>query len=402
MSLVDTAIWWQVYPLGALNAPIREPEEGVHHRLRALDPWLDYVVELGCSGLLLGPIFASTSHGYDTLDHYRIDPRLGDEADFDHFVDGCRARGLSIMLDGVFNHVGAQHPWVAENSPLLKRIDGQLAGWEGHGDLVELDHRNPAVADEVTAIMLHWLRRGIAGWRLDVAYAVPSAFWAEVTDRVRAEFPEAIFLGEVIHGDYAALARNGHLDSITAYELWKAGWSSIADKNFFELAHALRRHAEFSAAHVLNTFSGNHDVDRIASLAGMEGAAVAAAALFMLPGMPSVYYGDEQAFTGTRHTGYHADDAVRPPLPPRPSDLFPTGAWLHAVYQHLIGMRRRHPWLSRARIEVAENTNTTITWRCTARAADIAAAPFVDVTLTLDPAGVTLVFSDGERWSWAP
>ena len=114
MGLVDHAIWWQVYPLGALGAPVLEREDGLHHRLERLEPWLDYVVELGCSGVLLGPIFASTAHGYDTTDHERIDPRLGDDADFDALVAGCKQRGLRIVLDGVFSHVGSGHPLVRQ------------------------------------------------------------------------------------------------------------------------------------------------------------------------------------------------------------------------------------------------------------------------------------------------
>ena len=72
---VDHAIWWQVYPLGATGAPIR-PEPGAlltepdaAPRLDRLTPWLDYAVELGANGLSLGPIFASSTHGYDTTDH---------------------------------------------------------------------------------------------------------------------------------------------------------------------------------------------------------------------------------------------------------------------------------------------------------------------------------------------
>ena len=96
MSLADHTIWYHVYPLGALGAPVHEGGGEVVHRLGALEPWLDHAVSLGCSGLLLGPIFASVSHGYDTLDHFRIDPRLGDDADFDALVAACRERGLSL------------------------------------------------------------------------------------------------------------------------------------------------------------------------------------------------------------------------------------------------------------------------------------------------------------------
>ena len=75
---VEHAIFWQVYPLGFVGAEIRPmaaPE--LAHTLGRIVRWLDYAVDLGVSGLLLGPIFASTSHGYDTTDHFRLDPRLG-------------------------------------------------------------------------------------------------------------------------------------------------------------------------------------------------------------------------------------------------------------------------------------------------------------------------------------
>ncbi len=72
--------------------------------------WFDHAVELGCSGIALGPMFASRTHGYDTTDHYRIDPRLGDDADFDRLVAEAHRRGLRVLLDGVFNHVGTDFP----------------------------------------------------------------------------------------------------------------------------------------------------------------------------------------------------------------------------------------------------------------------------------------------------
>ncbi|MCE1175260.1 MAG: alpha-amylase, partial [Propionibacteriales bacterium] len=151
MSLLDHAIWWHVYPLGACGAPAHASDAPIEPRLQRLEPWLDYAIELGCSGLLLGPIFASTSHGYDTLDHFRIDPRLGDDDTFDHLIAECHRRGLSVMLDGVFNHVGRDHHLVADAvagaSALVKTAGGRPVGWEGHDDLAELDHTNPAVAD---------------------------------------------------------------------------------------------------------------------------------------------------------------------------------------------------------------------------------------------------------------
>ncbi len=104
---VEHAVFWQIYPLGFTGAEADARDRaGVVHRLGHIKSWLDYAVELGASGLLLGPIFASSTHGYDTVDYFQIDPRLGDEADFDALIEAAHARGLRVVLDGVFNHVG--------------------------------------------------------------------------------------------------------------------------------------------------------------------------------------------------------------------------------------------------------------------------------------------------------
>lgn len=364
MSLLDHAIWWHVFPLGALGAPVHGRTFGpVEHRLPRLENWLDYVIELGCSGLLLGPVFEASSHGYDTLDHYRIDSRLGDDADFDHLVAEAKRRGIAVMLDGVFNHVGIGHDLVTSGSDLVRRDEtGEPLTWEGHGGLATLDHDNPAVAELVVDIMCHWLARGISGWRLDAAYSVDPVFWARVLPRVREQYPDAIFLGEILHGDYADLGRQGTLDTVTQYELWKAAWSSIKDVNFWELAWALERHQEFSDRLVMQTFIGNHDVERIASVVGDNGAALAIILLMTVPGVPSIYYGDEQAFRGVKGQSWTADDEIRPALPEHPSELATVGAWMLRLHQDLIGLRRRHPWLTRGRVEVVDKSNEWIIW----------------------------------------
>jgi glycosidase len=372
VSLLDHAIWWHVYPLGAVDAPIHGrrvlhfPGEDFGHRLRKLDGWLDYAIELGCSGLLLGPVFESTTHGYDTVDHFRLDGRLGDDADWEHFVGECHRRGLAIVLDGVFNHLGVLHPLVEDSlGGMVRGRDGKPVPWEGHGDLALLDHSDPKVAALVVDVMLHWLGRGAAGWRLDVAYAVPAEFWTTVIGRVRGAYPDAIFIGEVIHGDYAEFGRAASLDSITQYELWKAIWSSLNDSNMWELAWALERHEEFSRELVMQTFIGNHDVDRIASKVGDVGAALAAVILLTVPGMPSVYYGDEQGFRGEKVEGQWADAPVRPPLPPTPEDLAPNGEWLLRHYRDLIGVRRRNAWITRGRLAVTGKQDEWISYDVT-------------------------------------
>lgn len=117
---VRHAIWWHVYPLGFVGAfPAAEPPHAAEHRLGRLVDWLDHAIELGASGIALGPVFASRSHGYDTTDHFRIDPRLGDDADFDRLVDEARQRGLRVLLDGVFNHVGTEFPAIGRQLTVI-------------------------------------------------------------------------------------------------------------------------------------------------------------------------------------------------------------------------------------------------------------------------------------------
>ncbi len=383
MRWPDQAIWWQVYPLGVTGAfpphPTGDGDRGGETRpgrtLTALIPWLDYVVELGCSGLLLGPIFESHTHGYDTIDYFRIDPRLGTGDDFDELMSAARGRGLRVVLDGVFNHVGrgfaplrlaqSADPGAADAA---RWFPPGFETFEGHGDLVLLNHHEPRVGDFVTEVMAHWLDRGIDGWRLDAAYAVPASFWRPVLARVRERHPDAWFVGEMIHGEYATYVGESTIDSVTQYELWKAIWSSLNDGNFFELAWALERHEDYSARFLPLTFVGNHDVTRIASkLDDPLHLGHALAVLFTVAGTPSIYYGDEQAFRGVKEERFGGDDAVRPEFPASPTDLAPWGLDTYRLHQELIAMRRRNPWLARARTEVLVLTNTALALRSTPR-----------------------------------
>ncbi|MGW0805218.1 alpha-amylase family glycosyl hydrolase [Nonomuraea sp. NPDC002799] len=364
-SWTEHAIWWHLYPLGFAGAEPVAPPPGtpVRHRLRRLEPWLDYAVDLGCSGLILGPIFASETHGYDTLDHFRVDPRLGDEADFDRLVAAARDRGLRIVLDGVFNHVGRGHAMFGD--PRFERwFVPEGSGhrtFEGHHGLVTLNHDEPEVLDHVVRVMDHWLGRGASGWRLDAAYAMPAAFWHKALSQVRPRHPDAWFAGEVIHGDYAGYVAESGLDSVTQYELWKAIWSSLNDLNLFELAWALERHNDLLGSFLPLTFVGNHDVTRLATrLDDERHLGHALAVLFTVGGLPSVYYGDEQAFRGLKEERAGGDDEIRPAFPGRPDELDPAGWPVYRLHQRLIGLRRRHAWLARARTEVRHLTNTAI------------------------------------------
>jgi len=406
----------------------------VYHRLGRLDGWLNHIVALGANGLALGPIWRSSTHGYDVIDHDAIDPRLGDDADFDALVDACHRRGLKVLLDGVFNHVSSEHADVqAARRDGLDSAAGRLFGhdatqadglsrFEGHGGLVEYDHTSPAVADRVVATMAHWLRRGADGWRLDAAYRVPRPFWASVIGRVKAEFPQALTVAEVLHGDYALFAAETGVNSVTQYELWKALWSSLKDSNPHELAWALQRHATglASSSYLPWTFVGNHDVTRIATQVGQNDAVVAAALLMTIPGMPCVYYGDEFGLVGLKEERRGGDDAIRPELPDSPDGwLRPTSPVSHVdpptdpvppaemlrQHQLLLGLRRRHPWLQTAQLAIVEQKQYCLTYRVSARTSiNVSRETPNHLDVTLDASGATarvnIAGPDGNLYRW--
>jgi cyclomaltodextrinase / maltogenic alpha-amylase / neopullulanase len=115
------------------------------------------------------------------------------------------------------------------------------------------------------------------------------------------------------------------------------------------------------------TFVGNHDVTRLATLLRDErhfGHALAV--LFCIGGVPSVYYGDEQAFRGLKEDREGGDDAIRPAFPSSPADLPPDGWPAYRLHQRLIGFRRRHPWLVRARTTAEHLANEALALRVTA------------------------------------
>lgn len=369
MSWTENVIWWHLYPLRFVDAESTYTAE-ITHRFGHIANWLDYAIELGTNGLLLAPIFASTSHGYDTLDYHRIDPRLGDEADFDKFLRDAKARGFRVCLDGVFNHVSEDHEIVrralaggpgSEDGKWLKWSDSYPMAFEGNLDLVELNFAHPPVVDYIVDVMIHWLDRGVDGWRLDAAFAVGASSWRPIIERVKAVHPDAWILAELIHGDYGDFVAESGVDSVTQYELWKATWSSLNDHNLHELNHALGRHAAFCERFRPQTFVGNHDTTRIATkLADPRHVPLAAALLMTLPGIPSIYAGDEQGFTGEKLDQAHGDDAVRPPFPLTPAGLAPYGVETYALYQRLVALRRRNPWLVAARLTTSDVTNDTM------------------------------------------
>ena len=248
----------------------------------------------------------------------------------------------------------------------------------------------------VIEVMSHWLGRGAGGWRLDAAYAVPPGFWAKALPAVRESFPGAWFLGEMIHGDYAAYANEAGLDSITQYEVWKAIWSSLNDRNFFELDHALGRHNSFLDGELAQTFVGNHDVTRLATEPHRRPAFRARA------GRADVHRRRAQRLLRRRAGFPRPQGAPRgrrrrdpPRLPAAPGELAPDGWRYYRLHQRLIGFRRRHPWLVRARTAAEHLTDSAMALRVSGAEPGQRVLLLLNVgddpiDFAVDPAGLTV------------
>ena len=106
MAWYDEAFFYHIYPLGLCGAPKTNSYGEEEHRLRELWPWVEHLEQLGVTGLYIGPLFESGSHGYDTTDYRRLDRRLGSNGDLKDFVRHCHDHGIRVVLDAVFNHSG--------------------------------------------------------------------------------------------------------------------------------------------------------------------------------------------------------------------------------------------------------------------------------------------------------
>ena len=341
MSWFDDSVAYQIYPLGLTGAP-HENDGVLEHRLLQLidNGWIDHMAKLGVSCLILNPVFQSEAHGYDTIDYREVDVRLGTHDDLRRVVDACHAKGIRVLLDGVFNHVGRSFWAFADVRE--KREESAYAGWfnidwrgdNEYGDgfsyetwagvpyLVKLNHSNFELNEYCAKIIRTWeCEYGIDGLRLDVAYCLDLGFLGylrqianELSDKRVEKF---VLLGETMFGDYNQWMSDERCDSVTNYEVYKGLWSSMNAANMHEVAYALERQSGshpwdlYTGKHLLN-FADNHDVPRIATKLDDERQLYPLyGILFGMCGVPCVYYGSEWGIEGEQHFG---DYELRPAL----------------------------------------------------------------------------------------
>jgi len=361
-----TRPWWHesivyhIHPLGFCGAPEHNDfSSPAVERLEEVAGAAEHIRGLGCDTLYLGPLFESGSHGYDTVDHYHVDRRLGDNDTLRRVIERLHAAGLRVILDGVFNHTGRHHfafhdlrlhgrnsvyrRWFKELDFSADNRFGDgftYRGWEGHEELPELNLADREVRNHILGAVGQMIDDfGIDGLRLDVAYALPPDFLRELSSFTAGAKEEFFLLGEMIHGNYGRFAAETGLHSLTGYELYKALWSSHNDGNYHELAHALERNygpQGISRDLPLYIFADNHDVMRIASRLTDRGCLFPLhTLLFTLPGIPSIYYGSEFGIKGRKMA--HSDTPLRPPW----SQISRRQPELAAFIAELAGLRRR-------------------------------------------------------------
>lgn len=325
---------------------------------------LDYLYRMGVSVLYLNPIFeARSNHRYDTADYRRIDPLLGTESDFSALCDEAKRLGIRIILDGVFNHTGADSryfnkykryddtgAWQEANGEGLSpygswysfsHMNGQVSydAWWGFAELPSVNEQDLMYRDFIAGsegIVRHWLRLGASGWRLDVSDELPDFFLRAIRQAARDEKDDAAIIGEVwedasnkiSYGYYRDFLFGRTHDSVMNYPFRRAltGWliGHFGAERMHHQLETLREHYPEPALYSAYNLISSHDIERaLTTLAGdpdpgtREQQAVLRlsdeqrkrgeklirlAILFQMvyPGCPVIYYGDEVGMEGYR------------------------------------------------------------------------------------------------------
>lgn len=323
--------------------------------LQGIRAKLSYLHTLGVGVIYLNPIFmAYSNHRYDTADYKRIDPMLGTEEDFAALCCDAHALGMRMILDGVFSHTGSNsvyfdakgifgHGAVSDpNSPYrswyrFRHYPDDYDAWWNMPTLPNVEELSESyvnyIIEDEDSVIAHWLKLGADGFRLDVVDELPDEFVLKLKKRLRALKPDALLIGEVwedasnkrAYGVSRRYFVDGELDSVMNYP-WQKGIIAfvMGEDDGSVLGERIMSIAENYPPQVLScvmNLLGSHDTMRILSVLGGEHHAskaewaqaqlspearaiavqrlhMAAFLQFMLPGMASIYYGDEAGMEG--------------------------------------------------------------------------------------------------------
>jgi glycosidase len=287
---------------------------------------LDHVQQLGTDALYLNPIhLAYTNHKYDAWDFQTVSPEYGTRDDFRRLAADAKRRGLKVVLDGVFNHMGRNAPIFREAmaNPKSKyrdwfaigpQYEGGARVWTGFQNHPELNLENPAVRrhlyEDKDSVLRSWLRDGADGWRLDTAYEFGFRFMREMTDAAHKEKPGSLVVGEVVNYPDRWLRATDAVMNFTL-RMIVLGFASgeIALAAAARMTDRLVRDGGIQPMLKSWVVIDNHDIPRIATpLPDPLQRRLVQALQFTLPGAPNIYYGAEVGMTGG------ADPANRGPM----------------------------------------------------------------------------------------
>ena len=320
---------------------------------------LPYLESLGVTYLYLNPIFeAHSNHRYNTADYLRADPLLGTNEEFEALCAEAKKYGIGIVLDGVFSHTGSDSRYFNRegrygeggayrdpSSPYRSWYDfdpkykGGYRSWWGFETLPEVNEETPSYVEFITGVggvIDTWLRRGAAGFRLDVADELPDEFIEQIRTAVKRVSPEKFLLGEVWEDATTKYGFNQRrtyllgkgLDSVMNYPFKNAVLDFVKGKPAEQAANEILTICEHYPAPAMDTalnFLSTHDTERALTVIADEPAngrgrewqsgrcvtgdayeegllrlRMAYAIIYTLPGVPCLYYGDEIAMQGYR------------------------------------------------------------------------------------------------------
>jgi cyclomaltodextrinase len=411
---VHDAIFYQIFPDRFAKSDALQKPSGV-------EPWdtdpttfgykggdllgvvekLDYIQDLGVTALYFNPIFQSASnHRYHTHDYLKIDPLLGGDEAFDALMAACKERGIRVILDGVFNHAsrgffqfndvlenGAESAWLDwftfdDDFPINAYDHSREPGyeaWVGLHALPKLNTDNPQVREYIMQVGEYWLRKGIDGWRLDVADEITTeGFWQEFRQRVRAINPEAWIVAEIweiepkfLQGDQfdslmnypftsAALAFCGRDHVVKKFQDDRGydPWPGINGLQYADKIEHLLSSYDWNVTLASLNLLDSHDTARAITILGddMRSLELALILLFTYPGPPSIYYGSEIGIDGGL-----PDKWARKTFP-----WDNEAAWNHdlrRLVQGLVTLRKHHPALRTGLYQAIELTEASYIFR---------------------------------------
>ena len=341
-------------PLFIMDEPNYEATDFYGGNIAGIRSRLPYLASLGVTALYFNPMFeAASNHRYNTADYRRIDPMLGTNEEFAALCSEAHDLGMKVILDGVFSHTGADSRYFNRygNYPDLgayQSADSPYAGWYSFGDsredyacwwgfktLPNVNETDPTYLEFICGedgVLRYWMRLGADGWRLDVADELPDRFLEEVRKAIKAEKEDAYLLGEVwedaalkySYGARRKFLQGLQVDSVMNYPFRGALIDACKGKNAHLLADGVNGLLDVYPAPAvkgLMNLLSTHDTWRILNVLGLERSVTreeevhvtltpleetvadqrlrrVALLQFFLPGVPSIYYGDEIGMTG--------------------------------------------------------------------------------------------------------